>query len=63
MQLSNHPDLMTKADLADLVGISVHTVEKWNTRGFAPKRIHLGRRVFYRKTDVAEWLNSLETSR
>lgn len=53
-------ELLTKAQFAALVGISVHTVEKWNARGMAPTRVRIGRKVFYRRADVIAWLDSLE---
>lgn len=53
-------ELLTKSEFASFVGISVHTLEKWNARGSSPKRVRLGRRVFYRRSDVAAWLDALE---
>lgn len=53
--------LLTKEDLATYAGTSVHTIAKWNTRGTGPKRVRIGRRVYYRRADVLAWVDGLET--
>jgi hypothetical protein len=49
--------LLTPADLVDRkVAESERTLEKWRHAGTGPPFLRLGRRVRYRATDVAAWL-------
>ena len=56
-------DWMSRADLAGELGISVDTLGRWETRRIGPPCIRLGRRVFYRKDDVKDWLREQEPTR
>lgn len=50
-------DLLTAQDVATVTGLSVHTLSWWRFNGGpGPKHLKLGRRVFYRRTDVEQWL-------
>ncbi|NVJ98366.1 MAG: helix-turn-helix domain-containing protein [Alphaproteobacteria bacterium] len=49
-------DLLTKADLANLLGISTRTLDRWHIRRIGPARIRVGHFVFYRPSDVDDWL-------
>ena len=56
-------DWMSRADLAGELGISVDTLGRWETRRIGPPCIRLGRRVFYRKGGVKDWLREQEPTR
>jgi predicted DNA-binding transcriptional regulator AlpA len=50
-------DLLTAQDVAQMTGLSVHTLSWWRfSGGVGPKHLKLGRRVFYRRDDVEKWL-------
>jgi excisionase family DNA binding protein len=54
-------DLLTPAELANVVGLSVHTLSYWRWNGkLGPKSIKLGERVFYRRGDVEGWLAEID---
>ena len=49
--------LMTPEDLADYLGISLHCVYAWSSRGGGPKVVRVGARLRYRPEDVEAWLD------
>jgi predicted DNA-binding transcriptional regulator AlpA len=36
--------------------VNVRTLERWRSIGFGPAFVKLGRRVFYRASDVEAWI-------
>lgn len=50
-------DLKEK-DVADMVGLSVQTVRWWRYAGRGPRFYKIGSRVFYKRTDVEDWLEA-----
>ena len=56
-------DWMSRGDLATELGISVDTLGRWETRRIGPPCIRLGRRVYYRKGAVRDWLREQEPKR
>jgi predicted DNA-binding transcriptional regulator AlpA len=53
-------ELYSVDDLARLFGVTKQTVFRWNSGGIGPRRILVGRRIYYRSADVREWLNGRE---
>lgn len=47
----NKPELLTKSETADLLRVSVKTVERWEKDGIL-NPIRIARSVRYRRTDV-----------
>ena len=45
---------------AGLLGLSINTLAKWRLSGVGPKYLKLGRRVAYRQSDIAAWLDGCE---
>jgi predicted DNA-binding transcriptional regulator AlpA len=50
-------DLLTTAEVAQIMRSPVSTLRYWRHLGTGPHSFRLGRRVVYRRTDVTEWLN------
>jgi excisionase family DNA binding protein len=50
--------LLTPADLAELLSVSLATVYRWNSDGNGPPRLKLGKHVRYRTGDVEKWLTT-----
>ncbi|ACZ31089.1 regulatory protein MerR [Xylanimonas cellulosilytica DSM 15894] len=46
----------TTRELADELGISEETLRWWRAEGRGPKSFNIGRRVFYRRADVEQWM-------
>ena len=53
-------DLMTIEELAEAMGVTYRTVERWDARRIGPPRIKIGKRVYYRADAVREWILSHE---
>ena len=50
-------DLLTTAEVAQIMRSPVSTLRYWRHLGTGPHSFRLGRRVVYRRADVTEWLN------
>jgi excisionase family DNA binding protein len=54
-----NPDaLLTEAQAADLLNLSIRTLQAWRVRGGGPLFVRLGRSVRYRRTDISKWLDA-----
>lgn len=53
-------DNLTAAEVAQLTGLSVHTLSYWRQSGQGPKTIRAGTRTLYRRKDVEEWLADVD---
>ncbi|MFJ1511368.1 helix-turn-helix transcriptional regulator [Cellulosimicrobium funkei] len=49
--------LMTPEELAEYLGVSLHCVYAWSSRGGGPKVVRVGARLRYRPADVEQWLD------
>lgn len=49
--------LMTPEELAEYLGVTLHCVYAWSSRGGGPKVLHVGGRLRYRPDDVEAWLD------
>jgi hypothetical protein len=53
-------EYLTKAELATQLRRSIRSVDRWALTGDGPPCVRIGRRSFYRRAAVIEWLRSLE---
>jgi excisionase family DNA binding protein len=51
---------LTSAEVAQLTGLSVHTLSYWRQSGQGPKTIKAGTRTLYRRKDVEQWLAEVD---
>jgi excisionase family DNA binding protein len=51
---------LTAAEVAQLTGLSVHTLSYWRQSGQGPKTIKAGSRTLYRREDVESWLAEVD---
>ena len=58
---SGGDDVVSIKDLAPELGVSVRTLRRRNNRTDAPPRVKRGRRLMYRRADIAAWLASGST--
>lgn len=56
-------DWMSRAELAQELGLSVDTLARWETRRIGPTCVRIGRKVIYRRGAVQEWLRDQERRR
>jgi hypothetical protein len=47
--------LLTEVQAADLLTLSVRTLQAWRARGFGPPYVRAGRAVRYRRRDLLNW--------
>jgi excisionase family DNA binding protein len=50
--------LLTEDEAAELVGLSVRTLQAWRSRGVGPAYVHVGRKVRYRLSDINRWISA-----
>lgn len=50
--------LMSASEVADFLGISVHTLYQHRYRGDSPPAFMVGNRIRYRRSDVEAWLQN-----
>jgi predicted DNA-binding transcriptional regulator AlpA len=51
-------NLLTEEELAEMIGVEARTLQTWRSNGEGPKFCKLGRSVFYRTSDLEEWISS-----
>jgi hypothetical protein len=51
---------LTRAEVAIEIGVSVDTLQCWETRRIGPPCVRIGRKVFYRAEGFRDWLISRE---
>tara|TARA_B100000315_G_C14310782_1_gene466255 strand:- start:59 stop:319 length:261 start_codon:yes stop_codon:yes gene_type:complete len=56
--LPDLPILIAAAEVPKYIGMKVQTLARWRHEGFGPPHIHLGRRIFYRSSDLQNWIES-----
>ena len=49
-------------ELAAVLNVKQSTLYYWKAEGKGPSSIRVGKHLRYRRSDVEEWLNALETS-
>jgi excisionase family DNA binding protein len=54
---NQQPDLLTLTEAAELLRAPVATLRYWRHLGTGPVSFRVGRRVLYRREDIAAWLN------
>lgn len=52
--------LMSTADLAEYLGKSTRTIERWRAAGEGPAYLLVGHSIRYHPTRVAQWLAAQE---
>ena len=52
--------MLDEEQVAKMLEVAVRTIRGWRTAGTGPKFSKVGRRVWYRKTRIYEWLESRE---
>ena len=50
--------LLTTAQVAEIVHAPEDTIRYWRSRGTGPRYARVGKRVLYRAADVERWLDS-----
>lgn len=51
---------LTRAELAEELGVTVATIARWHSEGCAPPCTKVGKKILYRRESVQQWLMSRE---
>jgi hypothetical protein len=54
--------LITEVQAADLLRLSVRTLQAWRARAFGPAYVQAGRAVRYRRRDLVAWIEASTVS-
>lgn len=49
-------ELLDEGELADLVGVTMDTLQRWRVQGTGPAYVKLGKSVFYHRSQVKAWI-------
>ena len=55
---NGHDALLTEVQAADLLRLSIRTLQAWRTKEFGPAFIRAGRAVRYRHRDLVTWIEA-----
>ncbi|WP_394705882.1 helix-turn-helix transcriptional regulator [uncultured Hyphomonas sp.] len=55
-------DLVSPAEAAQILKVSPRTIERWRTLSLGPPHVRLGRRVWYRRERLDEYIMVQEQS-
>ena len=56
--INDHDGLLTEVQAADLLSLSVRTLQAWRSREFGPAFVRAGRAVRYRRRDLFAWMDA-----
>lgn len=54
-------EIIRPPEVSQLLNTPVETLRYWRGKGVGPKFFRVGRRVFYRRRDILDWIDSQET--
>lgn len=49
-------DLLNEVEAADLLRLSVRTLQAWRCKGIGPRFVRIGRIIRYRRGDLTDWI-------
>jgi helix-turn-helix protein len=55
---NDYDALLTEVQAADLLRLSVRTLQAWRTRAFGPAFVRAGRAIRYRRRDLFVWMDA-----
>jgi Helix-turn-helix domain len=55
---NNYDALLTEVDAADLLSLSVRTLQAWRIRECGPAFVRAGRAIRYRRCDLITWIEA-----
>lgn len=56
-------DFLTARQAAQAIGVHVRTLKYWKATGYGPDHFYIGKRLFYRRSDVIEWLQQISETK
>lgn len=59
--MTKETQFLTPAEVAEIFRTKTLILAQWRHHGTGPKFVKLGKNVLYRKSDVEDYINSLES--
>jgi DNA-binding transcriptional MerR regulator len=56
-------DFMTARQAAQAIGCHIRTLKYWKAAGYGPDHFYIGKRLFYRRSDVIAWLQQVSETK
>ncbi len=56
-------DFMTARQAAQAIGCHIRTLKMWKANGYGPDHFYIGKRLFYRRSDVIGWLQQISETK
>lgn len=56
-------DLLTAREAAAEIGVHVRTLKYWKADDYGPDHFYIGKRLFFRRSEVIKWLNNLSETK
>lgn len=56
-------DFLTVREAAKEIGVHVRTLKYWKAAGYGPDHFYIGKRLFYRRSDVVAWLTKISETK
>lgn len=51
-------DYLTREQLAEELKVTTRTLDKWEWLRCGPRKVKIGARVYYKRSDVAAWIEA-----
>lgn len=58
IRIVDHDALLTEVQAADLLCLSIRTLQAWRTKRVGPAFVRAGRAIRYRRRDLASWTDA-----
>jgi hypothetical protein len=58
IRMADHDALLTEVQAADLLCLSIRTLQAWRTKCVGPSFVRAGRAVRYRRRDLVAWTDA-----
>jgi hypothetical protein len=56
--INDHDALLTEVHAADILKLSIRTLQAWRARRTGPSYVRAGRAIRYRKRDLLAWMDA-----
>ncbi len=56
--ITDHDVLLTEVQAADVLNLSIRTLQAWRTKRSGPSFVRAGRAIRYRKRDLYAWMDA-----
>lgn len=56
-------DFLTVREAAKALNVHFRTLKYWKANGYGPDHFYIGKRLFYRRTDILAWLRQISETK